>query len=326
MHESGSFVVSLDFEMYWGFRDKRTLPESKARLLGAREAVVQMLDVFKEYDLHVTWATVGFLFFDNREDIVANAPRVLPTYDDPRLSPFGCLSSIGEDETADPYHFAYSLLRRVQLTPNQEIATHTFSHYYCLEPGQTVAAFAADIAAAISAANTFGIDLRSIVFPRHQMNDSYLAAAASLGLKVYRGTEGRWPYRPGPASMQSFVRRGVRLIDAYANATGHHVHDNRCKVAAGMVNVPASRYFRPYSRRLKYLEPLKLRRISTSMEYAARHARVFHLWWHPEDFGCNLKENIAQLRGVAAQFASLREKHGMQSYTMAELANRTCGL
>jgi 5-carboxymethyl-2-hydroxymuconic-semialdehyde dehydrogenase len=35
---------------------------------------------------------------------------------------------------------------------HQEIATHTFCHYYCLEDGQTAAAFAADLAAAVAAA------------------------------------------------------------------------------------------------------------------------------------------------------------------------------
>ena len=74
----------------------------------------------------------------------------------------------GDNEDDDPMHYASSLIARIAKTPKQEIATHTFSHYYCQEPGETREAFAADIASAMAIARRYGFDIRSIVFPRNQ--------------------------------------------------------------------------------------------------------------------------------------------------------------
>ena len=61
----GIFTVSLDFELYWGVRDKRTIEDYEKNLEGAKKAIEVILEVFEEYEVHATWATVGFLFAKN---------------------------------------------------------------------------------------------------------------------------------------------------------------------------------------------------------------------------------------------------------------------
>ena len=39
MNRPGVFVVSLDFELYWGMRDKVPLAAYRDRLLGVRDAI-----------------------------------------------------------------------------------------------------------------------------------------------------------------------------------------------------------------------------------------------------------------------------------------------
>src|SRR5262249_44549153 len=143
--QRGSFVISLDFELYWGVRDGVTLDAYRERLLGEREVIPKMLDLFSEFGVHATWATVGFLFARDRSHIEECMPAALPAYDDPSLSPYEHLGTIGRDERDDPFHYASGLLERIATSPGQEIGTHTFSHYYCLEPGQTAAQFEADL-------------------------------------------------------------------------------------------------------------------------------------------------------------------------------------
>ena len=48
--------------------------------------------------------------------------------------------------------------------------------------------------------------------------------------------------------------------------------------------VDASRYLRPFSPALRHLEGARLERIADAMKSAATEKRIFHLWWHPEDF------------------------------------------
>ena len=60
--KSGIFTVSLDFELYWGLRDTTTINEYEANLKGVKIAIERILELFDKYDIHATWATVGFLF------------------------------------------------------------------------------------------------------------------------------------------------------------------------------------------------------------------------------------------------------------------------
>ncbi len=49
---------------------------------------------------------------------------------------------------------------------------------------------------------------------------------------------------------------------------------------------------------------------------AAATRSIFHLWWHPHNFGVRTAENLAFLRGILEEFDGLRERHGMASLSM----------
>jgi hypothetical protein len=209
---------------------------------------------------------------------------------------------------------------QIRDTPNQEIATHTFSHYYCLEPGQTADDFRADLLAAQQVASSLGIQIRSIVFPRNQCASTHLAVCAELGIRVYRGTEQSWAYRAARADAQGPLRRALRLADSYLNITGHQTASLANAVDGDMVNIPASRFLRPYRPQLRHLDGLKIRRITRAMTHAAREKAIFHLWWHPHNTGGNLSRNLAELRKLLEHFKQLADAYGMRSLTMAETA------
>ena len=61
------------------------------------------------------------------------------------------------------------------------------------------------------------------------------------------------------------------------------------------------------------------------METAARSGRTFHLWWHPHNFGARTEQNLAVLETVLRTFEALRDEHGMESRTMAEVAAEVRG-
>jgi hypothetical protein len=70
----GVFTVSLDFELMWGVRDKCTIASYGAQILGVREVVPALLDLFAERQIACTWATAGLPFFAAKEDILAALP------------------------------------------------------------------------------------------------------------------------------------------------------------------------------------------------------------------------------------------------------------
>jgi len=318
--DRGVLVISLDFELYWGMRDLVPLDQYRENLLGVRQAIPRMLELFEEFGVHATWATVGLLFFRSRDELLASIPGRLPRYDDPRLSPYPHLSAIGRDEASDPFHFGRALIEQIRRTPHQEIGTHTFSHYYCLERGQTEDDFRADLAAAVLAGRSAGVEVRSIVFPRNQVAPSYLLACSQAGITAYRGNEHSWLHSPRPVARETQVRRAVRLVDSYLDLSGDHATVPTALLGSEIVNIPASRYLRPYARSLRHLEGLRQRRITSAMLRAAAHGLVYHLWWHPHNFGRNLEQNLAILRRILEHYRRLAASHGMRSLGMAELA------
>ena len=317
------FLISLDFELHWGVRDKRSIEDYREYLDGGRDTIPRLLRLFAEYGIHVTWATVGFLFFDTRKSLTAGFPARFPEYSDSNLSPYLQLTdSVGSDEVDDPYHYAPSLIRLITSFPHQEIGSHTFSHYYCLEEGQSPEAFKADLEAACQAAENVGLTVRSLVFPRNQFNPDHLAICREAGFTSVRGNECSWVYRAADNSTQtSPFRRAIRLADAYINLSGHNATSLDRISESFPYNIPSSRYFRPWSGTLKRLEPLKLRRITKAMEYAARHGLVYHLWWHPHNFGRNPQENLEELETVLKHYQKLQSRYGMESANMGEIAD-----
>jgi hypothetical protein len=71
---------------------------------------------------------------------------------------------------------------------------------------------------------------------------------------------------------------------------------------------------------LSFLEPLRMRRIKRSMTRAAKRGEVFHLWWHPHNFGIHQEENFRNLETILKHFEYLRSTYGMQSASMSEIA------
>ncbi|NJO24766.1 MAG: hypothetical protein HC867_01725 [Bacteroidia bacterium] len=91
-----------------------------------------------------------------------------------------------------------------------------------------------------------------------------------------------------------------------------------------IVNIQASRFLRPYQPVLNLGEGLKFRRIKKSMEYAAANNLIFHLWWHPHNFGSYTEKNFDFLEKVLAVYQRLNQEGKMESLNMFEIYQR-CG-
>ncbi|MCS6823304.1 MAG: polysaccharide deacetylase family protein [Cytophagaceae bacterium] len=315
----GHFVISLDFELFWGVRDHRTIEDYGENIKGVREAIPMMLNLFKTYNIRATFATVGFLFFETKQHLLQHLPEQLPHYTDTRLNPYGTyMDQVGSDEASDPYHFGKSLVQLIKKTPGQEIASHTFSHYYCLEEGQSQNTFEHDLRAAINIAHEYGIKINSIVFPRNQFNRKYLSVCRKLNIYVYRGNQNHWMYAPRKRSKESLLLKIFRFTDTYFNISGHHTFPMPTADNEGMVNVPASRFLRPWNKKLSMLEPLKKNRLKKSMLHAARNNQVFHLWWHPHNFGAHTEKNISMLEELLIYYCQLNKQYGFISSNMGD--------
>jgi peptidoglycan/xylan/chitin deacetylase (PgdA/CDA1 family) len=316
---TAGLVISLDFELHWGVRDHAAVDGPyRANLLGARKAVPEMLDVFTEYGIRATWATVGALFAADRDELEHYWPQPRPHYENQALDPYD--EPVGRSERDDPLHYAASLIERIAQAPHQELGSHTFTHYYCCERGQDEETFRADLSSAVAIARSRGVELRSLALPRNQVNPDYEQALRDAGFTSYRGNQCGWMHG-GIVTGEHLRRRAARVLDAYVPLSGSGVGswpDGRQPV-----NVAASRFLRPWSPRIRLAEPVRLSRITRAMTAAAETGGLFHLWWHPHNFGVDLPENLAVLRNVLAHYRRLFEKHDMRSLSMLDVATAT---
>ena len=314
-----TLIVSLDFELFWGMQDGHTLADYQQNVLGGRAAIPRLLNLFEQHRIHATWATVGFMFADGYEELnrYFPPPDLLPGYDNEKLSPYRLFKEIGKDEAEAPCFYAPSLIRLVADTPGQEIGSHTFSHFYCREPGQTIEQFRADVAAAVSIAEAKGFALRSAVLPRNQCVSAYNNILSEMGFIAFRDEENDWihekvSFRP--------LMRALRLSDVYLPLTGQGGYIPT--VQDGLVNLTGSRMYKPYFKPLGAMEGQKIRRIKAQMLHAARNGLTFHLWWHPHNIGVRTDYHLRQLEEVFSFYDTLRDNYGMESMNMREAAEQ----
>lgn len=312
----GSFIISLDFELIWGVLDKRSIASYGANILGAKEAIISIVDLFTKYNVKATIATVGLLFCQSKNEIYKFIPSKKPGYTNKNLSPFenNYLDKIMNEN--DPYHSATELLLQLKNNRNIEIATHTFSHYYCGEKGQTIEEFEADIQSAIKIANDNGVKLKSIVFPRNQVSKPYLKVCLANNITIYRGNPKNF-FENG----NKLKNKILRFLDSYLPIINDTTYPYSDIKENGMFNVKASRFLRPYSKKIGILNNLKIERIKKEMTQAAKQHTVYHLWWHPHNFGINQKENIKTLEKILRHYKILSKKYGFKSFTMSELSD-----
>lgn len=318
-NKQSQFIISLDFELMWGVRDKRTIATYGENIRGVREAIPGLLDIFDRFQVSATFATVGFLFARTKKELQQYMPTDRPQYSQKKYSPYesNYLLQIGENEAEDIYHFAGSLIQEIQQSEKHEIGSHTFSHFYCLEQA-SLSSFREDLLAAKKIATTYGIDLKSIIFPRNQYSNAHLEVCKELGFLSFRGNEQSSVYQPRKNEDIDLPVRITRLADSYLNLTGHHC--SQPTMEQGLVNLPASRFLRPYSAKHRAFEPLRLHRIQKSMSYAAKNNLTYHLWWHPHNFGRHLAENLKFLEEILTHYSFLHQTQGMRSQTMESLA------
>ena len=310
----GIFTISLDFELFWGVRDHRTLESYGENIRNVHKVVPRLLQLFSKYNVHCTWATVGFLFFNEKKEMMSYLPAERPSYQKKEYDPY---SYVEQNELEKIYHFAPELIEQIKKTSGQEIGTHTFSHFYSLEKNTTIGQFKNDLRSAIAIAKEKGIEIKSIVFPRNQYSDDHIKACLEEGIKIYRGNELSGAYKPISRENESIFRKGVRFADTYINITGHHCH--AIPGANKIINVPASRFLRPHNPKFKMFDGLKLRRIKQGIKFAAKHGLVYQLWWHPHNFGKYMDENFEFLERVLKFYRQLNEQEKIESQNMLEI-------
>lgn len=301
-------VLSLDFEMRWGCYDKLGLDREAYRenLENVREVVPALLKLFSERNIRATWATVGALACQDWEEYFRRAPAT-PCYEDTALR---FSEQYAELDPEGHLHFAPHLVRAIHETPGQELGTHTFSHIFMREPGITAEDVDADLAAVVALwKERFGIEPRSLVFPRNQ--HSFIERILSTPIRVWRGNETPWYHECTDAGTNKIFPRSLRLLDALNPMV------RRASCMDGAMN-RASLFFR--ANLPEALWGLHLSRIRGELK-ALGPGQIFHLWWHPHNLGADGALRMARVECVLDLIANGCQNGRRVSRSMGDLVH-----
>lgn len=312
----GKFIISLDFELIWGIFDIVDYKAKKQYLRQTREVIPEILKLFLEYEIHATWATVGMLFNENWEEWEGNIPSEIPNYKNKSLSAYRFGENI-KSKTTEEFCFAPDLIKLIFETTGQEVATHTYSHYYCMAEGQTARNFDQDLAKAGFMAKKMKMDLKSLIFPRNQINPEYLHICKEHGIENVRSNPSSWYWKNNLS--EAFTTKISRSGDAYL-PLGHKTYPpgDLIKKEGLPLEQKSSRFLRPVEGN-NVMRKLKLNRIKREITRAAKNNEVYHLWWHPHNFGEQPEKSLSDLQVILKHFKHCNEKYNFQSATMEKL-------
>lgn len=321
MNVNGNLVISLDFELLWGLAgwESKQIDAYVSHIQGSVYALKKILEIFRRYDMKCTIAFVGCMNYSSIEDLRSDLPKIHPKYKNELFSSQSSLIPQINNKYQSELFFCSDLITELSTDKNVELASHTFSHYYCLEEGQSILDFKNDIRAVLNNARKNNICMSSIIFPRNQVAKDYLELCKYYGFTHYRGTLNNLLYKSNKTCMRYSIKGGLRLLDTYFNISGSNTYNVESCMENCLIDVPGSRFFRPYSNSLSFLEKLKLSRIKKSMKYAAKHGQIYHLWWHPHNFGNNTKENIQELEEICKYFKELQNLYNIQSSFISDI-------
>lgn len=314
--KKGALCISLDFEKFWGMHDVMPLNVLENRLIQVDEVVDRLLDLFEKYEIHATWATVGLLNFPDLESLKSFVKDKHIPYQQPDFSPYP-LTKFHIEEYATMAYLGLDSIQKIRTTEGQELASHTFSHYYVLEKGPKIGDFKSDLA---DFKQMFPEDeITSIVFPRNQVQTSHLEACSHQAYTAYRGNQESLFWKNSDYYSESKWKKIGRFADAYFNLsqTAIYAWDELDK-EGGLLNIPASRFFRPHSGYAS-LEKRKVKRIISELKQAAQSNKIYHLWWHPHNFADQMDAHFEQLETILKVVRSLKKSDEFESLNMHEI-------
>ena len=171
-------TITADFELVWAWRYAKGFDDSyKAAIEKAQQArnnIPKILELCEQYNVPITWATVGHLFLKEckRENGKAHPNIKRIPYFENRYLKYTTGDWFEHDPCTnwqqDPEWYAPDLIKMILNSKvNHEIGCHTFSHIDTSDELCPSEVFLSELEACKNAASQFGLELKSFVHPGH---------------------------------------------------------------------------------------------------------------------------------------------------------------
>jgi peptidoglycan/xylan/chitin deacetylase (PgdA/CDA1 family) len=283
----GGLIISADFELGWAFRYSKAEPYPEAKARQSRDNFPFLLKLFEDHGVPVTWATVGHLLLKGCRKGDHDWMRPIPHFENAFWS-FRQGGWFDSDpctswEKAKEWYAPDLIEAILNSKARHEIGCHTFSHVdfsYAHCPRERAGD---ELKACIDAAEPWGIELESFVFPA--------------------GTYGNY---------EVLRENGIR---SYRKALPYEL-DYPASDALGLMVMPSACGLDDNG--LGWSAPYFVRRYRRYVDKAVKTRTLCHFWFHPSLDDWFLKSVFP---GVIKHAAARREAGDLWIGTMRELSN-----
>jgi peptidoglycan/xylan/chitin deacetylase (PgdA/CDA1 family) len=249
-------LISADFELAWAYRFSKSsgysIEKTTQNGMQTRRNVPEIIRLCEQYNIPITWATVGHLFLNEckRTNGIAHPEIKRLAYFENEFWRFSSGDWFKDDPCTDyktdPAWYCPDLIEQIIASPvEHEIGCHTFSHIDCRDEVCTDEVFNSEIDACKKAADKFNVTLKSFVHPGHQIGN--LNNLYKHGFTSFRTDYGDTLGYPVRHSSGLWELKNSALID-YRSDWSLRYHINR------------------------YI---------TVVKRAIKHGKVCVLWFHP---------------------------------------------
>ena len=314
MLDKGVFLLSVDTELAWGGVYNGSFGRRESMFRDTRIAIKGLLGLLDKYDIQATWAVVGHLFHEQctPENTIRHPEIIRPDYpwfdgdwfkDDP---------CSGLDDS--PYWYGTDIIKGIMASrTHQEIGSHGYSHTIIGDTGCSREAFDSEIKACLALADTWGLELKSFVYPRNSVG--HLDVLEQNGFTSFRGNVNRWyEGRPGP------LRKAGRALESILPLPVVAVGPRK---VAGLWDLPASNFYMHrdgWGKRIPIAS--RTAQAELGLRKAAREQSTYHLWFHPFNIASDIKALLGGLETIFRKVNHMREQGTLDNQTMGDLTDK----
>ncbi len=284
--EKGGLIISADFEMAWAWRYTKTGSDHLKKGQIERANFPQIIEVLDQYNIPITFATVGHLFLEGCKKGSHDWMTRIPHFDE------HWKFTEGDWFDHDPYSnfkdapewYAPDLIQMIlDAKVKHEIGSHTFTHIDFTDKNCPAKVADDELKACIEVAKPYGVTLKSLVFPG-----------------------GTW------GNIEMLKKNGIEI---YRENTTHDLaYPYRDKMGLLVTN---SSGFLEYNLKYQWSVDYFVNRLKKYIDKAIKTNTIAHLWFHPSLEPFILKYVFPCFLEYAAQ---QRDKGELWIGTMEEIA------
>ena len=273
--KKASFVLSIDLELAWGVRDKLSSSILKKIIDTERLICENLINIFEENEIPVTWAVVSALL-DNKNKMI-------------------------NDQNHKAWYAPDILDNILRSKINHLIASHSYGHKEFNKCSREEIII--DFEKSSSVFKSININTDVFVFPRNQV--FHLDILKKNQFKTYRSVDRSWYKRI--YNYNKLLGKMSNIIDKTFPIKTNSVMSSIDKF--GLIEIPSSILLISKNGIRTIISNYSMfKKVKDGIDLAIHRNECFHIWFHPSNFYYKTDSQFDLLKKIINYVNSKREQ------------------